>query len=51
MADLGIQKTYLKTPKSTRKVREPSSRRGEGLVDDSQVIRSYYAVNGTRQPA
>ncbi len=27
-----------------------ASGRGEGFADDSQVIRSYYAVNGTRQP-
>ncbi|MDR1935167.1 MAG: NAD(P)-dependent oxidoreductase, partial [Candidatus Accumulibacter sp.] len=25
-----------------------ASGRGEGLADDSQVIRSYYAVNGQR---
>jgi 3-hydroxyisobutyrate dehydrogenase len=28
-----------------------ASGRGEGLADDSQVIRSYYAVNGTRSAA
>jgi 3-hydroxyisobutyrate dehydrogenase len=27
-----------------------ASGRGEGAADDSQVIRSYYALNGTRQP-
>lgn len=28
-----------------------ASGRGEGLADDSQVIRSYYVVNGTHLPA
>lgn len=56
--DLGIvldtgreKKTALPIAAVAHQMFLAASGRGEGLADDSQVIRSYYAVNGTRQPA
>ncbi len=56
--DLGIvldtgreKKTALPIAAVAHQMFLAASGRGEGLTDDSQVIRSYYAVNGTRQPA
>ncbi|WP_305074678.1 NAD(P)-dependent oxidoreductase [Propionivibrio sp.] len=56
--DLGIvldtgreKKTALPIAAVAHQMFLAASGRGEGLADDSQVIRSYYAVNGTRKPA
>ena len=56
--DLGIvldtgreKKTALPIAAVAHQMFLAASGRGEGLADDSQVIRSYYAVNGTRQSA
>ncbi len=53
--DLGIvldtgreKKTALPIAAVAHQMFLAASGRGEGLADDSQVIRSYYAVNGTR---
>ena len=54
--DLGIvldtgreKKTALPIAAVAHQMFLAASGRGEGFADDSQVIRSYYAVNGTRQ--